>query len=296
MIRIGIVGSDNSHAQIFSKLANLPGPDGRHAFEDVRVVAIFGPDPARTEQVAEEGHIPFLAKSPEELFGRVDAVMVVFRNGGLHSQYALPFIEAGVPTWVDKPFTIDYGEALSLVAAAKKRGTLLAGGSTCKYCRDVLTLRDCFERLRAGGGVLSGAFNFPGDIASEYGGIYFYGGHSAEMLTTIFGPDVRAVKTDVHHGNLIALAKYDGFSVTINFSNVQQYYGTIYSPDGVVCRPIDIASIYREGFTKFVEALRSGKMIEDFGSLLRPVRILNALAKSVEDGGRETAVLPVEVP
>lgn len=296
MIRIGIIGSDNSHAQIFSKLANLPGPDGSYAFDDVRVEAIFGLDPARTAQVAEEGKIPLIVKSPEEMFGRVDAVMVVFRNGVLHSRYALPFVEAGVPTWVDKPFAIDYEQALSIVAAAKKRGTLLAGGSTCKYCRDVLTLRDCFERLRAGGGVLSGAFNFPGDIESEYGGIYFYGGHSAEMLTTIFGPDVRSVKTDVHRGRLIALMKYDDFAVTVNFANVQQYYGTIYSPDGVVCRPIDIASIYRAGFTKFVEALRQGRMIEDFRSLLRPVRILNALAKSIEDGGLETAVQPVEEP
>lgn len=295
MIRIGIIGSDNSHAQIFSQLANLPGPDGRFAFEDVRVEAIFGADPVRTAEVAKAGRIERIAAAPEELLGTVDAVMVVFRHGGLHYKYALPFVEAGIPTWVDKPFTIDYAEALALVRAAKRRGTLLAGGSTCKYCRDVLALRESFERLRAGGGVLSGAFNFPGDLASEYGGLYFYGGHSAEMLTAIFGPDVRSVRTDVHKGNLVALAKYEDFTVTMNFSNVPQYYGTIYSPDGVVCRQLDTSLIYRDGFAKFAGALRTGKMPESFESLLQPVRILNALQESVENGGAETTVQAVGV-
>ena len=287
MLRIGIIGSDNSHALAFSKLANLPNAQGEYAFENVRVAGIFGLDAKRTAQVAQEGNIPFIAQSPEELKGRVDAVMVVFRQGGLHYAYALPFIKAGIPTWVDKPFTMDYTQALSLVEAAKKHNTLLAGGSTCKYCYDVLMLKNSFEQLKASGKIFSGTFNFPGDINSEYGGIYFYGGHAAEILTTVFGTDVQSIKTDIHNGNLIALVKYPDFTVTIDFSNVSQFYGTIYAEAGVVSRPIDISIIYRLGFAKFVEALEKGKMIESFESLLLPVRILNTLQASIQNGGQE---------
>ena len=32
MIRIGIIGSDNSHAEIFSKMLNIPNENGEYAF------------------------------------------------------------------------------------------------------------------------------------------------------------------------------------------------------------------------------------------------------------------------
>ena len=86
MFRIGILGSDNSHALNFSKMCNIPDENGKYRYEDVRVTVIHGHNdaPEHTRQVAEEGHIPQIASRPEELFGQVDAVMVVHRNGNFH--------------------------------------------------------------------------------------------------------------------------------------------------------------------------------------------------------------------
>lgn len=284
MFRIGIIGSDNSHALAFSRLANLPDENGAFLFPDVRVTAIYGTEPGRTKEVAQGGQIGTVVDKPEDMTSLVDAVMVVFRHGGLHYRYALPFVEAGIPTWVDKPFTIDLSETDALIRAAEKRGTLLAGGSTCKYCPDVLALKSDFDELSRDGRVISAGFNFPGELDSPYGGIYFYGGHSMEILTTIFGPDVRSIRTDVHCGSLIAIMKYDSFTVTINFSEVSEFYGTIYSAERVAVRKIDISTVYRHGFEKFVEALRKNCMTEKTESLRRPVVILNALDRAVKCG------------
>jgi predicted dehydrogenase len=49
MIRIGIVGSDNSHAIAFSKLCNL---DEKLHVDGAKVVSIFGLDAARNKEVA----------------------------------------------------------------------------------------------------------------------------------------------------------------------------------------------------------------------------------------------------
>lgn len=282
MYRIGIIGSDNSHALAFSKLANLPDENGVYAFPDVRVTSIFGTNPERTKEVAGAGQIQTIAARPEDMLANIDAAMVVFRHGGLHYRYALPFIEAGIPTWVDKPFTIDLRETDALIEAAKKHGTLLAGGSTCKYCPDVLALKEDFDALNARGGIISGSFNFPGELDSPYGGIYFYGGHSIEILTTIFGPDIKSMRVDIHCGNLIAIMKYDSFTVTINYSEVSEFYGTLYSTARVVNRRIDISDVYRHGFGKFVQALREDRMPESFDSLRRPVVLLNELERVID--------------
>ena len=284
MFRIGIIGSDNSHASAFSKLANLPQENGSFLFPDVKITHILGDTPLSASSVAKACRIPHTVQNLEEMYNQVDAVMIVYRHGGTHFQSALPFLERGIPVWIDKPVTIDPEECRKLIRLAESRKTILAGGSTCKYCPDVLRLKSEFLRLQDDSAFISGAFNFPGEIDSPYGGIYFYGGHAAEILTTIFGTEVRSIKADVHCGNLIAIAKYDSFTVTVNFSEVPSFYAALYASSEVVWSGIDISGIYLQGFEKFVEALRRNSPVEPPESLLLPVRILNALDLAIRDG------------
>ncbi len=284
MLRIGIIGSDNSHALAFSKLSNLPGPDGALRFPEVRVTALWGQEPERTAQVAAEGNVERIYDSPEEMLGAVDAVMVVLRHGDLHRRYALPFIEAGMPVWVDKPFAIRPGDAVEMVRAARKSGSLLSGGSTCKYCPDVLAVRDEYEALRRESRVISAGFNFPGELDSPWGGIWFYGGHAVEMLTTMFGSDVRSIRADVHQGNLIALFRYEEMTVVVNFAGVGEFYATLYSPLRVAVRKLDISEVYFHGFSRFVSELRGEAGPPSHADLLRPVALLDTLAAAIESG------------
>lgn len=290
MLRIGMLGADNFHALAFSKLANLPPRQGGSGLP-VRVTMLWGESPERAAMVAGEADIPQIVDDPSQMLGQVDAVMVVLRHGAQHCAAALPFLRAGAAVWVDKPFTIDPGEAQALVAAARAQGAVLAGGSTCKYCPDVLWLKDRYQALLADGGVISAGLNFPGEIDSPYGGLYFYGGHTAEILTTVFGPNLCSIKADLTAGNVTALFKYEQLGVCVNFAQVSQFYATLYSPKEVVVRPIDISTIYRQGFEKFVRGALSGIPPEPYETLLRPVQILNALVQAAETG-REVLVAP----
>ena len=56
MIQIGIVGSDNSHADRFSELVNLP--EREQHIEGAHVECIYGREPVRTAEVAKNNRIP----------------------------------------------------------------------------------------------------------------------------------------------------------------------------------------------------------------------------------------------
>ncbi|NLY17916.1 MAG: Gfo/Idh/MocA family oxidoreductase [Clostridiaceae bacterium] len=286
MFRVGIIGSDNSHALAFSKLTNIKNElTGEYEFPDIRVTAIYGHDEKRTEEVAREGRIEFIAKDPKEMFSRVDAVMVVFRHGDLHAEYALPFVEAGIPTWIDKPFTIKISDAKKLIEAAEKNNTLLTGGSTCKYAYDIVMLKNSVENDKSFGEILSGVMNFPANPDSEYGGLFFYGPHLAEMLMNVFGYDVKSVITSESNGNIIAVAKYDRYHVVMNFTKeAPRYLGIIYGEKKTIVREIDISIVYRLGFAKFAEMLNTRKIPLPLNHLLAPVVLLNAIEKSLKTG------------
>ena len=110
MIRVGIIGSENSHAMAFSKIFNLSGK-----YEDMRVVAVYGEERAASEAIQRECGVELVCDHPEEMIGRIDALMVTSRDGKLHFPYAKPFLEAGLPAFIDKPVTRDPLQALELV-------------------------------------------------------------------------------------------------------------------------------------------------------------------------------------
>jgi predicted dehydrogenase len=211
--------------------------------------------------------------------------MVVFRHGDLHASYALPFIEKGIPAWIDKPFTIKIPEALKLIEAADRNNTLVTGGSTLKYCYDIQTLKNIAQNNTSMGKLLGGVMNYPANLTNEYGGVYFYGNHLVEMVMTVFGYGVKSVRASLYNGSITAVAKYDDFQVTLNYVDCWgKYTGVLYFEKGTVARDIDDSLGYRLGFEKLVEMLHTGKRPLPLEHLLAPTVFLNAVEKSIETG------------
>ncbi len=282
MFKIGILGSDNSHALHFARLCNVEKVYG----DDVRIVAIYGndDDPNHTKEVAASGEIPFIAEKPEDFMGKVDAVMVVYRRGSLHVPHILPFVEAGYPVWIDKPVCETKEDIELLRKAVEKNNTLITGGSTLKYNYEILTLKDKVESGRIGA-VSGGCVNFPGDLESEYGGIFFYGSHLIEMMLSVFGYDVKSVTAKtIAPKNSSVIVTYEDKIVTLAFNNLcSSYYVTVYGSEKVCSQEVDISFIYKLGFAKFIEMLKTNKMPLSFDDLVKPVYILNAIQKSLDE-------------
>src|SRR6478609_2037611 len=78
-------------------------PVGTLGIPGARVTHVWTDDPADAQQVAAVAHIPNIAARAEDVIGEVDAVLVATDKGFEHVERARPFIEAGIPVFIDKP-------------------------------------------------------------------------------------------------------------------------------------------------------------------------------------------------
>lgn len=285
MYRIGIIGAENSHAMGFARIFNMR-PELAGEFSDMRVVGVAGHYPDANREVFEKCGLEFIAERPEDMLGRVDAVMVTARDGKYHARFARPFIEAGLPAFIDKPFTSDPAEALELARLAKEKGVPLCGGSSLKLIDDVAELR--YMVKNAGDKLRGGDVTAPVSMENEYGGFWFYSAHLAEICLEAFGWDPKWVWASRNPGGVTAVVGYDGFEVTNHFTEGAYHYsGTVYTADGTAHKPIDIGDFTLSECRSFARMLRDGHMDFSYEQLVKPAYVLAAIEKAFETGEKQ---------
>src|SRR5438067_6123779 len=144
MLRLGIVDFDSSHAIEFTKRLNhklCPQDqwvDGAEVVAGCSLPSLLSPErvPGFVQVFTRDLGLPLVEK-PEEMIGRIDGVLIESVDGSVHLERARPFIEAGIPTFVDKPFTASLAAARELVHLAAARGTPLFSSSSLRYAPDV---------------------------------------------------------------------------------------------------------------------------------------------------------------
>ena len=99
--KIVILGCENSHANAFLGFIR-----DKEEFSDVEVIGVYSHEREAAEKLNEQFGVPVLS-SYEEAVGKVDGVIVTARHGDNHYKYAKPYIESGIPMFVDKPITFD---------------------------------------------------------------------------------------------------------------------------------------------------------------------------------------------
>lgn len=112
---VGLVGAGNVTTMHLDGLINHP--------ERVRVTAICDPDQETLEARANAYGIPQRFTKLDDLLakGNVD-VVVVCTPTTVRKEVLFPIIEAGLPVFVEKPFSETYREAVEIAEKAKKHG------------------------------------------------------------------------------------------------------------------------------------------------------------------------------
>ena len=285
MLRIGIVGSESSHAMQFAKYFNLPDPvTGAVRYEDIRVTAIMG-DPDSAAKTAAQAQIPQIAESLQELSEIVDAVMITSRRGSDHTAQAMPFIDKKIPILIDKPFTSDLAMAHELDLILQQHNCPVLGGSGCKYCESILKIKSEVARLTAENKLLTAMLHFPIMLDSPYDGFWFYGSHLVEMCMEIFGTDILSVQAMETDAAVVANVLYPGFVVSLHFvTEVWEYTCVLVTEESTKVFPISIDDSLSREADRFARLLHRDDLGMTVEELVRPVRVIDAILRAVATG------------
>lgn len=170
MIRTAVLGlsEGNGHPFSFAAIVNGYSPDEfaatgwpqilayletRDATEfgglGARVTHAWTQDRAVTESLCRACHVDHAVADPRDLPGEVDAVLLARDDPESHLRLALPFLERGIPVFVDKPLATTTAD-LALFLDHLRSG-LLMSCSALRFARELdavrLTLRGADDLL-----------------------------------------------------------------------------------------------------------------------------------------------------
>ncbi len=106
------------------------------------VVSVWSQDRAVSESIAGNSGITHIAHTLEEMIPLVDAVILARDDAGNHAAMAKPFLDAGVPLFIDKPLACTR-EDLRYFAGEHAKGRFIMSCSSMRYaCENLDAKRD----------------------------------------------------------------------------------------------------------------------------------------------------------
>ncbi|UPR33117.1 Gfo/Idh/MocA family oxidoreductase [Vibrio cyclitrophicus] len=164
MVNIGILGfsPENGHPYSFSAIINGYDSDNFNKTEwtgilnylekrdtseiaelDAKVTHIWTQTPHLSQEIADCCHIEHVVEEFIDMIGHVDGVIIARDDYELHLDMAKPFLDAGVPVFIDKPLTLSR-EEMNWYKPYYEKG-LLMSCSGLRHCQELDIVRNSLE-------------------------------------------------------------------------------------------------------------------------------------------------------
>ena len=205
-MKIGIIGTDSSHAIAFSERLMNKGHQifayrGGSSIElsSTRIERISG-------QLCEKG-IPFI-DSLQEMMEICDAFIITSVDASQHFEQFEELSAAKKPVFIDKPLAQNYEQALAIIELANKHGIPIMSCSALRFAEEIQLAKsqrdikavDIITPLPMLGGV-------------DY---FYYGIHAVEMISALKGMGIEDIAvTSNEQQHFITLTFMDGTVSTI---------------------------------------------------------------------------------
>lgn len=284
MKKIAILGCENSHANSFLDfIFNV------EKYSDIEVVGVYSNEPAASKALNEKYGVKVLDGYADAV-GKVDGLIVTARHGDLHYEYAKPYIESGIPMFIDKPVTIKESEAIEFMRELRNRGIRVTGGSSLKHDHGVKALKE--QRLNAvDGDTLGGFVRAPLNCDNIYGGFYFYAPHLVEVVLEVFGRYPVSVEAK-RNGDVVTVKfGYGAFDVDGMFvENNYVYYAcrsATKSVLGMNLESTDDHNWFKSEFDEFYSVLNGADQPVSYDDFISSVFVMNAIERSLNSGKEE---------
>ncbi len=270
----------------------IPGYLGRQPLESMgipgaRVTHVWTDDPADAPKVAAASLIGQVVARPEDVIGQVDAVVIATDDGNDHVRRARPFIEAGLPVFIDKPLATNLDDLRQFVAW-QRAGKVLLSTSGMRYAPEMRL--DAEQQAQIGD--LRWITSFTCKTWERYGI------HALEAVYPLLGPGFVSVQTQAQDGSdLVHLRHASGVQITL--AAIHDAYGSfgavhLYGTRGqLALRLTDTYHAFRGQLVAFVDLLRSGRPPFAFSQTVELMAILIAGIQSREQDGRRIELAPL---
>ncbi|MGC9318484.1 MAG: Gfo/Idh/MocA family protein [Armatimonadota bacterium] len=294
MKRVGIVDWDTSHVVQFTmRLNHIDEVDEEQWIDsEYRVVAGFVgeseiTDPQRMAEYEEKltGWGVETVESLDELVGMVDAVLVESQAGSQHLEKARPFIEAGIPTYIDKPFVASVEDGLELKRLAEENGVPIFSSSSLRYAPEVV---DAAQDEEGVGEIIGANAYSPASLHEANPGLLHYGIHGVETLYALMGPGCERVSCFFDETGEVNVGKWgDGRVASMRGTRegAHAYGFTVWGDKGVRMERISTAYIYRELLRRIVEMFETGQAPLDIDETIEIAAFISAALQSAQADG-----------
>lgn len=290
MIKLGIIGMSygNGHpyswAAIFNgfdklEMAECPFPVipeylSKQSFPEkflcdkAKVTHIWTQDLKISRQIALASKIENVVTNIGNLCDNVDAVLLARDDAENHVEMAMPFLNAGLPIFIDKPFALTIKEA-NLMLSVQKFESQIFTCSSLRYAQELILNKDEVEKL--------GHIDYvEGTIMNKW---ETYGIHILEPLVSQLPNrgtlvDVKAVKSDGCH---VINIKWERCKATLKITgSVTRDLAISFSGNNctIVKKFNDSFSCFKASLSTFIDSINKKKILIDRQETLELVEIL----------------------
>jgi len=246
-----------------------------------RVTHIWTDDPSDARRVAKASLIPTIVKKAEDVIGEVDAVIISTDKGSEHVERCRPFVEAGLPVFVDKPL-VDNEEDLKIFSDWLASGKPIMSSSCMRYCKEYMPYRNSTHDI--------GEMRFVSITTPK--SWERYGIHALEGVYPILGPGfISARNTGSNDRNIVHFKHSSGADFVV--AAVYDMFGAF----GVLelcgtkghafAAMSDTFYAFKTQLEAFITFLRTGNRQFEFSETEDLMKMLIAGILSREEEGRE---------
>jgi predicted dehydrogenase len=256
-------------------------PAGTLGIPGAKVTHVWTDDPADAAEVARVAYIPNIAERAEGVIGEVDAVLIATDKGHEHVARARPFVEAGVPVFIDKPLC-DNREDLAIFDRWIAGGKPIISSSAMRYAKEYVPYHRATHAL--------GALRHVGATMAK--SWEAYGIHALESVYPITGPGYVSVQNiGDAQSNIVHLRHGDGIDVLLQVTkDMGGGFGMVTFAGTAAGLQLHFSATYhafRTQLESYVRYLRTGVPPVPWAETRELMQLVIAGIESREQGGRK---------
>lgn len=293
-LRLGIVGTDTSHATAFAKVLNAPNPPAGLA--GAKIVAAYKggsqdveSSRTRVDKFAEELRTQYgveIVPDIATLASKVDAILLLSVDGRTHLNQARQVFATKKPMFIDKPLASTLQDAREIAKLGREAGVPWFSTSSLRFGPFAESLK--IPDLR--GAIVWG----PGPTEEHHAlDLSWYGIHAVELLYSVMGPGCESVSMATEKDADVVVGHWkDGRLGTVRLARPYGPFGAVvFGPKQVVQSDPKLAQVdYRPMLERVIAFFRGSPRPVEEAETLELFAFMDAAQRSKQSGGAPAAL------